>query len=150
MLRNIDPIIHGPLLTAIEAVKPGRWIAITSVGGPAAVPTIDVDTPLDRMAPALFQVVPLSAQAEPIIGWLADAADDDALDAFFTVQGSARDAERRSFEMGRLLEVPAHAWDNVALTITVESPAEFTFFVCTGGSQHELVDLLAPRQRQAA
>ncbi|WP_285115417.1 hypothetical protein [Leifsonia sp. fls2-241-R2A-40a] len=150
MLRNIDPIIQGPLLSALEAVKPGGWIAITSVAAPGTADTITVDAPLDRMAPALFQAVPLSSQAEPIIGWLADAADDDALDAFFAVQGSARDAERRSFEMGRLLEVPSEVWDNVELTLVVDSPAEFTFFACTGGSQHELVELLAVPERQAA
>jgi len=106
---------------------------------------------IERLSASLFAATSISTKAEtPLIGWLADASDEESLDAFFTVQGTARDSERRELEMGRLTEVPSEAWENVDTVVTVDSEVDFVFFICVGGDTDVVTDLLAPSEARAA
>jgi hypothetical protein len=106
---------------------------------------------IELLAASLFPALPVSRNTPtPLIAWLEDASDDESLDAFFTVQGTARDTERRGLEMERLIEVPAHVWENVDTIVTVESRVDFVFFVCVGGETDPVTDLLARAEVQAA
>ncbi|MFF1573879.1 hypothetical protein ACFVWR_14125 [Leifsonia sp. NPDC058292] len=151
MLRSIDPIISASLLAAVHSVKAGGWIAITSRTLPAGRPSVDSSITVEQLAPALFPVLPVSSVTDtPLLAWLAEPGAEESLDAFFTVQGSARDAERRTIEMAELSDLPSHAWDNVDTVITVESDVDFAFFVCVGGESHDVAALLTDRIRIAA
>jgi hypothetical protein len=137
MLRTLNPLLSGRLLSVVDAVPAGGWIAITSrpvQPQPGAVPT---ESSLEAVVEALLGSLALSDQATvPLVGWIADAADDDCLDAFFAVQGIARDAERRPLEMGRLPELPEDAPRGVDAVIGVDCPADVVFFLCVGQGEH--------------
>ena len=137
MLRNLSPLVSGHLLRALDTVPAGGWIAITSRPQPDRPQVVNATVSIAELADALFDSVAVSGRADvPLIAWLEDASDDDALDAFFTVQGVARDAERRVLEMGRLLDLPEDALRDAGAVIVVPSPADFAFFVCVGQGEH--------------
>jgi len=151
MIRNTEGAPAAPLLAVVERVKPGRWLAIASSGIAEEMAHVPAGVGIERLSSSLFAVMSVSKTAgSPLIGWLADASDDESLDAFFTVQGTARDSERRELEMGRLPEVPDHAWHNVDTVVAVESTAEFVFFVCVGGETDTVTELLAQPEARAA
>jgi hypothetical protein len=141
----------APLLSVVDDVAPGRWIAISSLDASRRVGLASGAT-VERLTAALFGVLPISAAtATPLIGWLADPGDNASIDAFYTVQGTARDAERRTIEMLSLTAVPDDAWHAVDAVITVDAPQDFVFFVCVGGREpHTVVDLLRERVTLAA
>lgn len=142
--------MSGSLLAAVDRSTAGRWIAISSLEASRAR-GIASGTSLERLAAALFPVLPISSTTStPLVGWLADPNDESSIDAFYTVQGTARDAERRAFEMQGVSALPDGVWEDVDTVITVESDADFVFFVCVGGAPHEAVDLLRERSLQAA
>ncbi|MDN4613869.1 hypothetical protein P5G50_05325 [Leifsonia sp. F6_8S_P_1B] len=150
MLRSLNPLLSGRLLSVVDAVPAGGWIALTSrhvQPQPGAVPT---DASLEAVVEALLGSLALSDQAAvPLVGWIADAADDDCLDAFFTVQGIARDAERRPLEMGRLTELPDDALCGVDAVIGVDCPADVVFFLCVGQGEHVAAPLFGAVAQQA-
>jgi L-fucose mutarotase/ribose pyranase (RbsD/FucU family) len=150
MLKTVDPIMSPPLLAAVDRARAGRWIAISSLDA-SRTRGIASDVSVERLSAALFPLLPISAHTpSPLIGWLADPSDDASIDAFYTVQGTARDAERRTFEMQILSAIPDAVWEDVDATITVDSDADFVFFVCVGGAPHTVVDLTRERAQQAA
>jgi hypothetical protein len=106
---------------------------------------------IELLAASLFPAIPVSRNTPtPLIAWLEDASDDESLDAFFTVQGTARDTERRALEMERLIEVPTHVWENVDTIVTVDSRVDFAFFICVGGETDPVTDLLTRAEVRAA
>jgi L-fucose mutarotase/ribose pyranase (RbsD/FucU family) len=150
MLKTVDPIISGSLLAAVDRAQAGRWIAISSLGAPSTR-AIASDASVDRLAAALFPLLPISAHTpSPLIAWLSDPSDEEGIDAFYAVQGTARDSERRTFEMQTLSSIPDYVWDNVDAVITVDARVDFVFFVCVGGEPHTVVDLTQQNARQAA
>jgi len=150
MLKTIDSFLSGPLLAAVNGVEAGRWIAISSLGASSAR-DLASGASLERLTAALFPVLPISANTPtPLMGWLADPGDEESIDAFYTMQGTARDSERRTFEMQQLPVLPQNVWDDVDAVINVDSDAEFVFFVCVGGAPHTVVDLTRERISQAA
>ena len=151
MVRNNDGPVAGPLLAAIERIRPGQWLAIASPRVSHGKGAVSAGVGIERLSASLFAATSISTKAEtPLIGWLADASDEESLDAFFTVQGTARDSERRELEMGRLTEVPSEAWENVDTVVTVDSEVDFVFFICVGGDTDVVTDLLAPSEARAA
>ncbi|MGN7799467.1 hypothetical protein [Leifsonia sp. 22587] len=132
-------------------VPAGGWIAITSRALPPQPRLVQTSASLEVMAEALFETVPVSDRtATPLVGWLADADDEDALDAFFTVQGSARDAERRALEMGRVADLPDDPWSDVSAIVAVAAPVEFVFYVCVGQGEHVAAPLFTAAAQLAA
>lgn len=146
MYTTLDTPVPAPLLSVVDDVDPGRWIAISSLDATRGV-GVASGVSVERLTAALFPVLPISAAtATPLIAWLADPSDDASIDAFYTVQGTARDAERRSFEMLSLAALPDGVWHAVDAVITVDAPEDFVFFVCVGGREsHTVVDLLRER-----
>lgn len=151
MLRNISSTVPDRLLSRLTTLASGQWIAITSHPVPNRADSLTVDAPIDETISAILTALPVSdATDTPLVGWLGDPADDDALDAFFTVQGLARDLERRPLEMGRLQDLPDDPWQNVAAVVTVPGDTEFVFFVCVGHGEQTPVTLFGARQHLAA
>jgi len=150
MLKTFDPIMSGPLLAAVDRAEAGHWIAISSL--PASrTRGVASDVPVERLAGALFPILPISSNTPtPLVGWLADPTDDASIDAFYAVQGTARDSERRTFEMQNLSTLPETIWDDVDQVITVDAEEDFVFFVCVGGAPHTVVDITRERIQQAA
>jgi len=137
MFRMLNPVLSGRPLAVLGAAPAGSWIAVTSRSVAPQPHVVESTASVEAVAEALFEVVPVSDRSTvPLVGWLADASDDESLDAFFAFQGSARDAERRALEMGRLVELPEDPWSGVAAVLTVESEADFAFFVCIGEGEH--------------
>jgi len=151
MLRNISSTVPSRLLTRLTTLTSGQWIAITSRPVPNRADSVTVDSPLEETISAIFTALPVSdATDTPLVGWLGDPANDAGLDAFFTVQGLARDIERRPLEMGRLRDLPDDPWQNVAAVVTVPAATEFVFFVCVGHGEQTPVTLFGARQHLAA
>lgn len=151
MFRMLNPVLSGRPLTVLDAAPAGSWIAVTSRSLAPQPNVVESTDSLDAVAEALFEVVPVSDRSTvPLVGWLADASDNDSLDAFFAFQGSARDAERRVLEMGRLVELPENPWSGVSAVITVPSEADFVFFVCIGEGEHIPAPLFRETRELAA
>ncbi|WP_374008206.1 hypothetical protein [Leifsonia sp. LS-T14] len=151
MTENYEGPVAGPLLAAIETIRPGQWLAIASPRIAEGRAALTAGVGIERLSASLFAAMPISTEARtPLIGWLADASEDESLDAFFTVQGTARDSERRELHMGRLVDVPAETWENVDTVVAVDSAVDFVFFVCVGGDSESVADLFAPSQARAA
>ena len=145
MFRQLNPVLSGRLLSALDAAPAGSWIGVTSRRLAPEPHILESTHPLETIAAALFEAVPVSDRAPvPLVGWLANEADDDSLDAFFAFQGAARDAERRPLEMGRVLELPEDAWRGTSAVITVTAEADFAFFVCVGQGEHVAGPLFRP------
>ena len=137
MFRMLNPVLSGRLLSLLDSAPAGSWIAVTSRSLAPQPHILESSASLEAMAEALFGAVPVSDRSvSPLVGWLADASDDDSLDAFFAFQGSARDAERRALEMGRIVDLPADPWSGVAAVVSVPSDVDFAFFVCIGAGEH--------------
>lgn len=137
MLRTLNPLLSGRLLTVVDAVPAGGWIAITSRRTQPRPDAVQTESSLEAVVEALLGSLALSDRAAvPLVGWIADPDDDACLDAFFAVQGIARDAERRPLEMGRLPELPDDALCGVDAVIGVDCPADAVFFLCVGQGEH--------------
>ena len=151
MLRNISSTIPDRLLTHLTTLTSGQWIAVTSRTVSAHTDRLTVDTSLDETITAILTALPVNDRAgTPLVGWLGDPSDDAGLDAFFTVQGIARDTERRPLEMGRLQALPDDPWRNVAAIVTVPSSTDFVFFLCIGHGEQTPVTLFDTRRHLAA
>ena len=112
MLKNLDPMLTGPLLRVLDAMAPGEWLALTA--GPASGlglneghTVIDLSgVAIEAAAQALLSVLPLDRSETPIAylnetgpaGGLADGLPDVAC----AVCGIAADAELRRVPMSSL------------------------------------------------
>lgn len=110
MLKNLDPILSGTLLSVLDDMEPGQWLTLTA--GPIAAPTAGAghavielaDVSTEAVAAAILSVLPLDTDGAPIV-YLDDAdAAEDLPDVVFAVCGIAADAELRRVPMSRLDE----------------------------------------------
>jgi L-fucose mutarotase len=108
VLKNLDPILSGALLSVLDGMQPGQWLTLTagSVAVPQAGPShtvIDLsDVSTEAAAAAILSVLPLDHSGAPIV--YLDSADvtDELPDVVFAVCGIAADAELRRVPMSRL------------------------------------------------
>jgi L-fucose mutarotase len=110
MLKNLDPILTGALLSILDEMEPGEWLTVTA--GPVKTPglneghtVVDLsDTSVEAATQALLSVLPLDT-AEAPIAYLDDLdAQQELPDVVFAVCGIAADAELRRVPMSRLDE----------------------------------------------
>lgn len=109
MLKNLDPLLTGPLLSVLDAMEPGQWLALTA--GPVETPApgaghtvIDLaDTSTEAATQALLSVMWLDTNGAPIV-YLDHSGADELPDVVFAVCGIAADAELRRVPMSRLDE----------------------------------------------
>lgn len=139
MLKNLDPILSGTLLTALDGMEPGQWLTLTA--GPAAtaasaraavVDLADVST--EAAVAAILSVLPLDRNGAPIV-YLDNAdADDELPDVVFAVCGIAADAELRRVPMSRLDETDFGVLaTQSALTVRSDSCGEAAAFLLRKG-----------------
>jgi L-fucose mutarotase len=110
VLKNLDPILSGTLLSVLDGMEPGQWLTLTA-GDVAAVGSGPDHTVIDltsvsteAAAAAILSVLPLDRSGAPIV--YRDNADaaDELPDVVFAVCGIAADAELRRVPMSRLDE----------------------------------------------
>lgn len=108
MLKNLDPILSGTLLSVLDGMRPGQWLTLTA--GPIATPASGpghrvielADSSTEAAVAAILSVLPLDRNGAPIV-YLDDADETDELpDVVFAVCGIAADAELRRVPMSRL------------------------------------------------
>ena len=107
MLKNVDPLLTGSLLSALDRMEPGQWLTLTA--GPIIMPAAAGSPVIDLTAAstevvvtALFSVLPLDVSEAPIVYLDTAPASGDLPDVVFAVCGLASDAERRPVPMSRL------------------------------------------------
>jgi len=108
VLKNLDPILSGTLLSALDGMEPGQWLTFTA--GAAATPNsgrdhvvIDLaDVSTEAAARAILSVLPLDRGGAPIVYLDRADASDELPDVVFAVCGIAADAELRRVPMSRL------------------------------------------------
>ncbi|MFF1572508.1 hypothetical protein ACFVWR_07145 [Leifsonia sp. NPDC058292] len=156
MLKNLPPVITGPLLTLLADLRPGQWLALAPEGAPMLehAPSVTVDLPLDLLAAALFEVVPVADTSDsPLALWAIDRHDDSLDDLVFAVQGLAGDATGRRVRATSVsdAELVADAADTAAAVIRVPfDGAPFIFFLRTGGDDRATVARSATRSAHSS
>lgn len=111
MLKNLDPILSGTLLSVLDGMRPGQWLTLTAgtISTPDSGPDHTVvelsDVSTEAAVAAILSVLPLDRNGAPIV-YLDNADEADELpDVVFAVCGIAADAELRRVPMSRLDEV---------------------------------------------
>ena len=115
---------------------------IRNTEGAAAAPLLAV---VERVKPGRWLAIASSGISEGMAHVPAGVGIERLSSSLFAVMSVSRSAE-----MGRLPEVPDHAWHNVDTVVAVESTAEFVFFVCVGGETDTVTELLAQPEARAA
>lgn len=108
MLKNLDPILSGTLLSVLDDMVPGQWLTLES--GAVAMPegcagrtVIDLGgISTEAVVAAILSVLPLDSSGAPIVYLDVADASEDLPDVVFAVCGIAADAERRRVPMSRL------------------------------------------------
>ena len=107
MLKNLDPLLTGALLSVLDGMEPGQWLTLTAGDSDAPVsdslPVADLSAVSTEAAvSAILSVLPLDTAGAPIV--YLDRADAGAElpDVVFAVCGIASDAELRRVPMSRL------------------------------------------------
>ena len=108
MLKNLDPILSGTLLSVLDGMEPGQWLTLTA--GPIATPAGDsghtvIDlggVSTEAAVAAILSVLPLDNDGAPIVYLDSAEAADELPDIVFAVCGIAADAELRRVPMSRL------------------------------------------------
>jgi len=142
VLKNLDPILTGSLLSVLDSMAPGQWLTLTAgaITTPNSGPdhtVIDLaDVSTEAATAAILSVLPLDTDGAPIVYLDTEDASADLPDVVFAVCGIAADAELRRVPMSRLGE------DDFALlarqsTLTVRSHAlgEAAAFLLRKGDQ---------------
>ena len=110
MLKNLDPLLTGPLLSVLDAMEAGQWLTLTA--GPIEPPArneghtvVDLsEISTEAATQALLSVLWLDTTGVPIV-YLDDTdAAEELPDVVFAVCGIAADAELRRVPMSRLDE----------------------------------------------
>ncbi|GAA4181037.1 RbsD/FucU domain-containing protein [Gryllotalpicola koreensis] len=108
VLKNLDPILSGTLLSVLDGMRPGQWLTLTA--GPIATPASGPDHSMIELSDisteaavaAILSVLPLDQTGAPIV-YLDNAEESEELpDVVFAVCGIAADAELRRVPMSRL------------------------------------------------
>jgi L-fucose mutarotase len=108
VLKNLDPILSGTLLSVLDGMEPGQWLTLTA--GSIATPAGDsshtvVDlggVSTEAAVAAILSVLPLNRDGAPIVYLDSAEGADDLPDIVFAVCGIAADAELRRVPMSRL------------------------------------------------
>lgn len=139
MLKNINPLLSGELLTTINSMQPGEWLTLagrefSAVSSDSEI--VDVgETTMEAAAIAILSIMPLGDGAEsPIVFLDATAGEGELPDVAFAVRGIAADAELRRVSMacldpGAFAEIAERS----ALTVVVGSDASETAFLLQKG-----------------
>ena len=141
------PPMSGALLTLLDDLRPGDWLALASANAPMLERTrsLTVDASLEDVAAAVFEILPISRDTlQPLAGWAVDDRDPRFTDLAFAVQGLASDGSGRRQEIYALPDdvLVDCAADGVTSTVRVPwDGAPFLFLVCVGGARHEPTDL---------
>ena len=140
MLKNLDPILSGTLLTALDGMEPGQWLTLTAgpaatTGAASAHAVVDLaDVSTEAAVAAILSVLPLDRNGAPIVYLDNAAADDDLPDVVFAVCGIAADAELRRVPMSRLDESDFDVLaKQSALTVRSHSCGEAAAFLLRKG-----------------
>ena len=141
------PPMSGALLTLLDDLRPGDWLALASANAPLLEETrsLSIDASLEEVAGAVFGVLPISRDtAQPLAAWAVSDEDAQFTDLALAVQGLASDGSGRRQTLYALPDdvLVDCAADGVASTIRVPwDGAPFLFLVCVGGAHHEPTDL---------
>jgi len=128
MLKNLSPIVSGPLLRALDETPHGAWIAIVS--GEHDVPTgirVEAES-VEEVASAVLAVTPLDPDAPIVV-----EGDSDLSDTSFAMTGLASDAEGHRVDA---LPVSVLAFGALLtesrVTVMVDSTVPFGFLLLKG------------------
>lgn len=141
------PPMSGALLSLLDDLRPGDWLALASANAPMLERTrsLTVDASLEDVAAAVFHILPISRDTrQPLAGWAVDDRDPRFTDLSFAVQGLASDGSGRRQAIYALPDdvLVECAADGVMSTVRVPwDGAQFLFLVCVGGARHEPTDL---------
>jgi L-fucose mutarotase len=125
LLKNIDPLLSGALLTTIDSMRPGDWLTLAGSDFPGLSEEsaiIDVgDATIEAAATAILSIMPLDDGGEsPIVFLDSSAGEGELPDVAYAVRGIAADAELRRVTMSCLEPVAfAEAAAHSVLTVTV-------------------------------
>ncbi|TAM67656.1 MAG: hypothetical protein EPN48_13595 [Microbacteriaceae bacterium] len=105
MLKNINPLLSGALLTMIDSMEPGEWLTLagreySDSSSDAAV--VDVgEATMEATAIAILSIMPLGKGEESPIVFLDASAEEggELPDVAFAIRGIASDAELRRVTM---------------------------------------------------
>jgi L-fucose mutarotase/ribose pyranase (RbsD/FucU family) len=128
MLKNLSPIVSGPLLRALDETPHGAWIAIVS-GEHGAASGIKVEAEsVEEVVSAVLGVTALDPDAPIVV-----EGDGDLSDIAFAVTGLASDAEGHRVDA---LPVSALAFGALLtesrVTVIVDSTVPFGFLMLKG------------------
>lgn len=140
------PPMSGELLTLLDDLRPGDWLALASANAPMLEGTrsLTVDASLERVAESVFDILPVSRDTRrPLAAWSVEADDPRFADLASAVQGLATDGSGRRHELSVLPDaVLVECADGITSTVRVPwDGAPFLFLVCVGGAPHEPTDL---------
>ena len=136
---SVSPMT-GELLALLDALRPGEWLALASADAPFPEdsPSLTVDTPLEHLAAAVFDILPISRDTpQPLASWAADSDEERFRDLGRAVEGLAADGSGRRLRAAPLSDgaLSHRVTDTVAATVRVRGEgAPFVFLVCVGGS----------------
>jgi L-fucose mutarotase/ribose pyranase (RbsD/FucU family) len=152
MPNQFTPPMSGALLTLLDELRAGDWLALASANAPMLERkrSLTVDAPLEDVAAAVFDILPISRDTlQPLAGWAVDHRDPRFTDLAFAVQGLASDGSGRRQEICALPDevLVECAADEITCAVRVpRGGAPFLFLVCVGGAPHQPTDL---RRRRA-
>lgn len=141
------PPMSGALLTLLDDLQPGEWLAIASANAPMLERTrsLTVDATAEEVAGAVLSILPVSRDTvQPLAGWAVEADDPRFVDLALAVQGLASDGSGRRQQLRAIPDdvLVECAGADVASTVRVPwHGAPFLFLICVGGARHEPTDL---------
>jgi L-fucose mutarotase len=110
VLKNLDPILSGTLLSVLDGMEPGQWLTLTAgaaqtpQSGPDHIVIELTEVSTEATVAAILSVLPLDRNGAPIVYLDKADAADELPDVVFAVSGIAADAELRRVPMSRLDE----------------------------------------------
>jgi L-fucose mutarotase len=134
LLKNLNPLLSGALLTTLDAMEPGQWITLAGSQYPTdrmKAPVIELgEVTTEEAATAILSVLPLE-NGSPIAFLDRTGTMDELPDVAFAVRGIAADAELRRVSLEQMQEEEFFALaENSIVTVHVGSeapPAAFLF-----------------------
>ena len=139
MLKNLNPLLSGTLLTALDSMSSGDLLTLVGSGYPEEEIISEVidlgEVTTEAAADAILSVMPLDeSDPSPIVFLDCTGAYDELPDVAFAVTGIASDAELRRVSMAQLdrdefIELAKRS----AVTVRVGSDAPPCAFVLRKG-----------------
>lgn len=141
MLKNLQPILTGELLRVLDSIRPGQSLALLSGDSPhqrLGLPLLEIPPiTVEQAVEAIFSALPLASDGRaPLLSWLADSADENAMDIAYAIRGLATDAELRPIEMVTLAEQRdfTDAMHTAVATLTFPAATSCWAFLIRAGS----------------